>query len=96
MVSFHKACNWFHQTRHGFSPYLLLLHELGVGAVIDNIAAKDRGRQWRINLFGANVAQLAIHDELITLCAQVDGSLLAEKNESENVTVLLWDKPNGC
>jgi hypothetical protein len=71
------------------SSYLLLLHELRVRAVVDNIAAKDRGRQWRINLFGANIAQLAIHDELIALCAQIDGSLLAEKNERENVTVLL-------
>lgn len=68
--------------------YLLLLHELRVGAVVNNVATKDRGGERRVNLFSANVAKLAIQDKVITFGAEIDRSLLAEENEGENVAIL--------
>jgi hypothetical protein len=52
------------------------------------VATKDRGGEWRVNLFGANVAKLAIQDEVITFGAEIDRSLLAEEDEGENVAIL--------
>lgn len=69
-------------------PYLLLFHQLRVGAIVNNMATKDRGCQWRIDLFGTNVAQFTIQDEFIALGAQVDRGFLSKKDESKNITVL--------
>jgi hypothetical protein len=68
--------------------YLFLLHEFGVGAVVDHVAPKDRGGEWRVDFLGANVAELAIQNEVVALGAQVDRGLLAKEDEGENVAVL--------
>lgn len=68
--------------------YLLLLHELGVGTIINHVATKDRGGERRVDFLSANVAKLAIEDEFIALGAEIDRGLLAKKNEGENVAIL--------
>jgi hypothetical protein len=67
---------------------LLLLHELRVGAVIDNIFAENGGCQDGVDVFGAHVADLAVQDEVVALGADVNGGLLSEQNEGEAVAVL--------
>lgn len=68
--------------------YLLLLHELSIGAIVDDVTTEDGGSERGVDLFGVHITKLAIEDELISLGAKVDGGLLAEENESEDVTIL--------
>lgn len=70
------------------NSHLLLLHQLGVGAIIDDIGSKHRSGQGRVDLFGADITQLAVQDELVTLGTQVDSRLFAEENKGENVAIL--------
>lgn len=67
---------------------LLLLHELGVGAVVDDVPAKDGGREDSVDLLGVDVLELAVEDEVVTGRANCDGGLFSEENKGENVTVL--------
>ena len=67
---------------------LLLLHELRVGAVIDNIPTKDRSGENSVDLLGVDVAKLAVEDKLVALGSHVDGGLLAEQDEGKDVAVL--------
>jgi len=71
------------------NAHLLLLHELGVGAVVDNILAKDGCGERVVDLLSVDILQLAIENEIIALGAQADSGLLAQEDESENITVLL-------
>lgn len=48
---------------------LLLLHELGIGAIVDNVATENRGGERRVDFFGVDIAQLAIENELVALGA---------------------------
>lgn len=82
-IKFRGTCS-----QHKLSSYLLLLHKFGVGAVVDHVAPKDRSGEWRVDFLGANVAKLAIQNEVIALGTQIDRGLLAEEDESENVAVL--------
>lgn len=47
--------------------YLLLLHELRVGAVVYDILSEHRRRKWRVDFLSADVLELAIEDEVIAL-----------------------------
>ena len=67
---------------------LLLLHKLGVGTVVDNILAKDWGGEDGVYVLGADIANLAIEDEIIALGADTDRSLAAEEDKGEDITVL--------
>lgn len=40
--------------------YLLLLHELGIGAVIDDISTENRSGQDGVDFFGIDILKLAI------------------------------------
>jgi hypothetical protein len=68
--------------------YLLLLHELRVGTVVDYILPKHRLCQAIVDLLGTDMAMLSVQDEVIALGANIDRSPLAEKNKCEAVTVL--------
>lgn len=57
--------------------YFLLLHEFGVGTVIDNIRSEDGRCKLAVDFFGVDVLQLAIEDEFIALNAEVYGCFLA-------------------
>lgn len=70
------------------STYLLLLHELGVGAVVDNIASKNGSGQNSVDILSIHILELAVEDEVIALGAESDRGLLAEENEGEDVAKL--------
>jgi hypothetical protein len=65
-----------------------LLHELRVGAIIDHIFAKDGSCKDGIDLFSANVANLAVEDEFVALGSDINGRLLAEEDKCEAFSVL--------
>ena len=68
--------------------YLLLLHEFGVRHVIDNVFTEYRRGEDGIDLFGIDVLELSIENELIAFGAQVDRDLSAKKDESVDIPVL--------
>lgn len=57
--------------------YLLLLHEFGVGAVVDNIRSEDGCCKLAVDFFGVDILQLSIEDKLISFNAKVDSCFLA-------------------
>ena len=69
--------------------HLLLLHQLRVGAVIDNILTKDGSSQRAINLFCVNILELSVEDEVVAFCIEADSHLAAEENKGEDIAVLL-------
>lgn len=69
-------------------PYLLLLHKLRVGAVVDNILAKDGGGERCVDLLRVDVLDLSVQDEVVALGVEHDGHLATEKDKSEDISVL--------
>jgi hypothetical protein len=41
-----------------------------------------------VDLLGANIADLAVQDEVVALGADIDGRLLSEQNEGEAIAIL--------
>lgn len=68
--------------------HLLLLHQLGVGAVVDDILAKDRSRERAVDLLGVDVLELAVEDEVVALGVETDSHLATEENECEHIAIL--------
>lgn len=68
--------------------HLLLLHQLGVGAVVDDIASEDGGGQDGVNLLSVDILELSVEDEVVSSGAYSHGGLLAEENKGENVAIL--------
>ena len=83
MLRLHQLCHF---------TYLLLLHELGVGAIIHNIATKNGCRKRRVDLLGADISKLAVENKFIAFGAQVNGGLFAQENESEDIAVLQCER----
>lgn len=69
---------------------LLLFHELGVWAIVNNIAPKHRYRERAVNLLGVHVLELAVEDELVTLDSKVTGDFPTEEDKGEDVAILFW------
>ena len=69
--------------------HLLLLHELGVGAIVDDILAKDGGGERAVDLLRVDVLDLSVEDEVVALGVEADSHLATEENESEHIAVLL-------
>lgn len=69
-------------------PYLLLLHQLSIGAIVDDIATKDRGSQNSIDFLGVDVLELAVEDKVVSSRANGDGGPLAKQNKGENIAKL--------
>lgn len=57
--------------------YLLLLHEFGVGTVVDNIGPEDGRCELPVDFFGVDIFQFSIENELVTFDTKVDSCLLA-------------------
>jgi hypothetical protein len=82
--------------------HLFLLHEFRVRTVVDDILAEDGRCQDGVDFLGANVADLAVQDEVVALGSDIDGRLLAEEDERKAVAVLsrkqalLVRPPNSC
>ena len=70
------------------NSHLLLLHELRVWTIVDDICAKDWCRQRTVDLLSVDILQLAVQDEIVALGAQADSGLLAQEDESEDISIL--------
>lgn len=68
--------------------HLLLLHQLGIGAVVDNVLAKDRGSERAVDLLGIDILVLAVEDEVVALGVEADRHLAAKEDEREDIAVL--------
>ena len=54
-------------TCDGSLAHLLLLHKLGVGAVVNNVFSENRSTKCVVDVFGTNITELAIENEIISL-----------------------------
>jgi hypothetical protein len=57
---------------------LFLFHQFRVGAIIHDILSENRGTEDGVDLLGIHILELAIQDELIALCSQINCCLLAK------------------
>jgi hypothetical protein len=57
------------------------------------MTTEDGGGKRRVHLFGVHITKLAIEDKLVALGAQVDGGLLAQEDESEDIAILPFKIP---
>lgn len=71
-----------------WAAYLLLLHELRVGTVVNHILSKDRGGQDCVDFLGIDVFKLAVQDEIIARGSNIYRCLLAEENEGKDIAIL--------
>ena len=69
--------------------YLLLLHELCIGAIIDDILAKYRCRKRGVNLFSIHVLYLAVENEVVARGIQTHRHLAPEQDKGEDIAILL-------
>lgn len=67
---------------------LLLLHELGVRAVVHDILAKDGRAERSIDFLGIHILEFAIEYEVVSLGAKTDGRLPSKENKGENIAIL--------
>jgi hypothetical protein len=70
------------------AAHLLLLHELGVWAVIDDILAKHRSGEDGVNFLGIDIADLAVQDEFVASGADASSCFPAEEDEGIAVAEL--------
>ena len=68
--------------------YLLLLHELRVGAVVDDILAKDRCAEWGVDLLGIDILDLSVEDKVVACGVEANGHLATKEDEGEDIAIL--------
>lgn len=56
--------------------YLLLLHELRIGAVVDHVLPKYRSGEWTVYFLRIEIFVLSIQDEFVSFDSQADCGLL--------------------
>lgn len=66
----------------------LLLHELRVGAVIDDVGAEDGRGQGAVNLLGVEVLMFSVKNEFVAIEAKVASDFPAQECKGEYVAVL--------
>lgn len=71
-----------------FLANLLLFHKLGVGAVVDDILAKNGSGKNAIDLLGAHVLEFSVENEVISRGADRDSSLLSKEDKGKNIAML--------
>lgn len=69
-------------------PHSLLVHQLLIWAIVDHAIAKDGRRELPVDIFGVEVRMLAVEDEVVALCAEIDGVRRAQQDEGKAVAVL--------
>jgi hypothetical protein len=65
-----------------------LFHELRIGAVIDDVFAENRGGERGVDIFSIDILQLAVEDEFIALCADIDSHFPPKHDEGKHIAVL--------
>jgi hypothetical protein len=73
--------------------HLLLLHQLVVGAVVDDVTAEDGRSQDSVDLLGVDVLQLAVQDEVVARGTDRDSGFLSEQYKGEDVPKLKFPWP---
>ena len=68
--------------------HLLLLHELRVGAVVHDILAKDRCAERGVDLFGVDVLDLSVEDEVVACGVETNSHLATEEDEGKDIAIL--------
>lgn len=68
--------------------YLLLLHEFGVGAVVDDVGTEDWGGDRTVDLLCVDILELAVENEFVAVNAEVNCRLLFKEDEGEDISVL--------
>lgn len=72
----------------GQSAHLLLLHQLGVRAVVNHVPAEHGSSEDGVDLLGVDVLELAVQDKVVARGAEADRRLFAQENECEDVAIL--------
>jgi hypothetical protein len=68
--------------------HLLLLHQLGVGAVVYNILAKDRSSEGAVDLLGVDILDLSVEDEVVACGVETNSHLATEEDEGKDIAIL--------
>ena len=74
--------------REPVSAHLLLLHQLGVGAVVYNILAKDRSGEGAVDLLGVDILDLSVEDKVVACGVEANGHLATKEDEGEDIAIL--------
>lgn len=69
--------------------YLLLLHQLCIGTVVNNITAKDWRCERAVHLLRIDISQLSVQNEVVAFRAQAYRRLLSQQYECEDIAILL-------
>lgn len=72
----------------GLHSHLLLLHQLGIGAVVYHISTENRSSQWAVDFFCRYILPFAIQNEIVSLCSKNHGSASAKENEGKGIAIL--------
>jgi hypothetical protein len=67
---------------------LFLLHKLGVGAIVYDIATEDRNCKGTVDLFGVGVLESAVEDKVVAFDSEAADNLAAKEDKGEDVAVL--------
>jgi hypothetical protein len=70
--------------------YLFLLHQLGVGAIVDDITAEDGSSQDSVDFLGVDILELSVEDKIVSGRTNSDGGFFAKEDKGEDVTMLRW------
>jgi hypothetical protein len=71
-----------------FVSDLLLFHEFGIRAVVDDILAKDRSSENSINLLGRDILELSVENKVVSSGANSDGGFLSKEDKGEDIAML--------
>lgn len=80
--------------RFSGSAYLLLLNEDVVGDIVDDVLAENRGGEAGVGLLRVDLRDFAVKNQIVALGAERHRHLGAEKNESEDIAILLGSAPH--
>jgi hypothetical protein len=69
--------------------HLLLLHKLGIGAVVHDVLAKDGCSEWRVDFLSVDILDLSVQDKVVALGIQTHGHLATKKDKGEDIAILL-------
>lgn len=72
-----------------FLAYLLLLHQLRIGTIVDDILAEYRCGERAVDLFRIHILELSVEDEVVSSGANSDSGFLSEEDKGEDIAVLV-------
>ena len=67
---------------------LLLLHQFGIGAIVDDTFPKDWGGQGAVDFLRVEVLVLSVQDEIVPFDSQAHSRLPPEQDKREDIAIL--------